>query len=151
MLYTDKTDLRRYAYGCYQMNWLITNHYDLEDLLNSIDDACEDWPFGPAYKMDADVRLFALEVYEMFGFGGIWSSYDEFMKDEYLDVNLMLKILPVDTYIEYLQDVADLAAEDEEEEDEEEEDDDDDDDEDDEGDDDPSEFPNIFGFDPEEF
>lgn len=95
-------NIKQIAYGKYQLDWMKQHGYSLADLVDVM---------NQAWREDEDRERctpgVAFNMFERdYGFGGeLYSSYDEFLENEYLSMEDMLMLLTTDEAKLYLQDV----------------------------------------------
>ncbi len=96
--------IRELAYQQYQLHWMSTHGYSLQDLMQSLTDY--------QYADPEDSDTISSPIKDQFnnwlrdgGFGNeLWVCYAEFLETEYLDTDLMYKLLPRDEFQLYIRD-----------------------------------------------
>ena len=87
-----KKELKEYCYNLYQLDWMRTHGYAIEDIIKELEtiyQECQDC----VYTEECSPKNLYKEFEEEFGFSGsLWVCFDEFCSAEFKD----------SAYIEYL-------------------------------------------------
>ena len=111
MYYSNVEDFRRNVYERYRFFWLIEHDFTVEDLLNSVEMAYGTLGALQSKRPEAWEYIEALEENGMFCFEDeIWSSYRNFMQNEYRDRKYVERFLPDGAYFLYHGDVDSIES-----------------------------------------
>lgn len=105
-LYKTEEAFKRRCYEMYQLDWLITHGYSIQDVFNVLregyKDGCEDGEIDGSTWCDEDFNYLERYFEDRGLYGEIFVSEDEFYNSEYQDKDYMEYLLPDDMYNQYL-------------------------------------------------
>ena len=98
---TAEKTISQKAYGKYQMNWMMSHGYSLYDVFDAIKEAIDE---NNRYDTDDDVFSYIRNYFDDQGFGGeLFVCFEEFMDNEYKDIEFIYDLLSKEEFFEYLK------------------------------------------------
>lgn len=98
---TAEKTISKKAYEKYQMNWMMSHGYSLYDVFDIIKEAIDE---NNRYDTDDDVFSYIRNYFDDQGFGGeLFVCFEEFMNNEYKDIEFIYDLLSKEEFFEYLK------------------------------------------------
>ena len=104
-----KEEFENKCYAAYQLDWMISHGYSIDDFYNAIRASVVD-QVAEGYDMDdsrsaENAMQCAIEEFHDAGFGGtLWACKDEFLSTEYLNLGYMFSLF------EHMQDTETMKS-----------------------------------------
>lgn len=105
MRYANETEFKKRCYELYQLDWMMTHGYSLQDAFNMLREGyaegCASGNIDGGTGCDNDFDMLE-DYFEEQGFNGeLFVCEEEFYEAEYLDTDYMEYLLPKEMLIQY--------------------------------------------------